>query len=152
MKTKMSKKERYQYCPTCNNNPTHVIHKINRVPFCMPLSIKDKVERGKCLVCSDTTSSYSLKDPPEEQMKLPPSSTCAVKTECSGGDDDKLKKKMSPPKFKSDRDALNWFRMQQQAKQQQLEKSSTQSKSKSIDRMVQADPPCLAYRTPNMTS
>eukprot|EP00956_Cyclotella_meneghiniana_P011018 scaffold15423_cov46-Cyclotella_meneghiniana.AAC.8 len=86
----MSKKERYQYCPTCNNNPTHVIHKINRVPFCMPLSIKDKVERGKCLVCcSDTTSSYSLKDPPEEQMKLPPSSTCAVKTECSGGDDDK---------------------------------------------------------------
>eukprot|EP00956_Cyclotella_meneghiniana_P033544 scaffold96844_cov57-Cyclotella_meneghiniana.AAC.3 len=141
----MSKKERYQYCPTCNNNPTHVIHTINRVPFYMPLSIKDKVERGECLVCSDTTSSYSLKDPPEEQMKLPPLSTCAVKTECSGsGDDDKLKKKISPPKFKSDSDALNWFRMQQQEKQQQqqqqqLEKSCTQSKSKSIDGMVQAD-------------
>eukprot|EP00956_Cyclotella_meneghiniana_P037558 scaffold140624_cov33-Cyclotella_meneghiniana.AAC.1 len=75
-------------------------------------------------------------------MKLPPSSTRAVKTECSG-DDDKLKKKISPPKFKSDGDALNWFRMQQQEKQQQqqqqLDKSSTQSKSKAIDGMVQAD-------------
>lgn len=135
-----NKKQRYEYCPTCNNNPTHIIHKINRVPFRMPLSVKGKVDRGKCLVCSPSTS-YCLKDPPEDQLPPLPTTTtlCPVETtECTS-----KKTTTTKPKFKSDRDALIWFQeQQQQQQQQQLKQSSTScTSSKSLDQhqLVPAD-------------